>query len=143
MAMPVAVRGGKLLMGRLAPDTDLLEGLTAACERNGVRLGCVSAIGAVKKARIGYFDQRKGEYVFLELDKDMEVTALAGNVSLKDGKPMVHAHVTLGDSDGRAFGGHLAPGTVVFVCEYVIQALEGGELVRELDPKTGLALWKI
>jgi len=68
---------------------------------------------------------------------------LVGNISLKDGRPFLHAHVTLADKEGHAFGGHLAPGTIVFVCELVVQALEGPEFTRELDQETGLPLWKM
>ncbi len=69
-----------------------------------------------------------------------EITKLVGNVSLKEGRPMVHAHVTLAD-EGKAFGGHLAPGTVVFACEFIIQVFEGVSLTRSLDAETGLQLW--
>lgn len=42
---------------------------------------------------------------------------------------------------GTTFGGHLAPGTLVFACECVIQVLEGPQLVRRWDEQTGLPLW--
>ena len=56
---------------------------------------------------------------------------------------MVHAHITVADSDGKAFGGHLAPGTIVFACEFVITALNGPQLTRDHDDQTHLPLWKI
>lgn len=67
---------------------------------------------------------------------------LTGNVSIRDGSPLVHAHVSLADYSGNAFGGHLAPGTTVFACEYIIQAFTGETLVREQDSETGLPLWR-
>ena len=73
------------------------------------------------KARIGYYKQDLQKYMFLDLDRPMEILTLIGNVSLKDGQPMVHAHVTLCDEAGRAFGGHLAAGAPVFACEFVIR----------------------
>ncbi len=33
---------------------------------------------------------------------------------MKDGEIFVHAHITLADRKGRAYGGHLMPGTMVF-----------------------------
>jgi len=135
------VRAKDLLMGRLQRGDDLLEALTAVVQREGVRLGRVEALGAVEKARVGYYDQASFQYEYLDLDQDLEILALVGNVSLRDGQPMVHAHVTLGDAQGRAFGGHLAPGTRVFACEFTVEVLEGAELHRGHDEATGLPLW--
>ena len=46
---------------------------------------------------------------------------------------MVHAHVTLGDAEGRAFGGHLAAGTPVFACEFVIQECQSATAAGAAD----------
>jgi predicted DNA-binding protein with PD1-like motif len=51
--------------------------------------------------------------------------------------------VTLADDRGTCYGGHLAPGTVVFACEFVVQAFQGPAFERMYDDETGLALWKI
>jgi len=72
----------------------------------------------------------------------MEITKLTGNVSLKDGQPMVHAHITLADEQGQAFGGHLAEGTRIFACEVIIEAYAGDIFERTWDETTGLSLWE-
>ena len=42
----------------------------------------------------------------------------------------------------RAFGGHLADGTIVFAAEFVIQELKAEQsLNRLMDEETGLFLW--
>jgi len=133
---------GRCLVGRVAHGADLLEELTALCRQKRIRLGRVEAVGAVSSARVYVYDQAAREYRLLAFDRPMEIAALAGNVSLKEGEPMVHAHVVLADADGRAWGGHLAPGTVVFACEYVVQEFTGAALEREHDAGTGLSLWK-
>lgn len=133
---------GKRIMGRLPKGSDLLEALTGICHEQGIRLGGVRAIGAVSRARIGYYDQAARVYNFLELKQDLEILALMGNVSLKDGKPFVHAHLTLGDAQGRAFGGHLAEGCEVFACEFELtEYLADEPLARGWDEPTGLMLW--
>lgn len=135
---------GKSYLGRLSYDGDLLEELTAFCAEKDIRLGCVEAIGAVKKARLGYYHQDKREYVFHEFNEPMEITCLSGNVSLKEGKPFVHAHLTLTNSKGQAVGGHLAPGTVIFACEILVRELQGPILIRSApDKETGLPLWEM
>ncbi len=143
MATHREVAHSRCVMGRLGHGKDLLEELTSVCEKEGVKLGRVEALGALKRARVGFYNQESREYEFLEFDKQLEIANLVGNVSLRDGKPMVHAHITLSDQEGNAFGGHLAPGTIVFACEFVMQVFEGPEFARGHDDATGLPLWKM
>ena len=132
-----------IFIGRLGFGCDLLEGLTGICGERNITLGRMAAIGAVSSARVGFYDQQAREYRYHDLDQPMEIASLTGNVSIKDGQPFVHAHVTLTDDQGRAFGGHLAPGTVVFACEFVIEAFDGPAFDRGFDEQTGLPLWKL
>ena len=140
--MNIAVNPGRKIIGRLAKGEDLLVALSKLTQKHGITLGEVSAIGAVSQARVGFYNQAERKYYYLDLARPLEILSLTGNVSLKDGKPMVHAHVTLGDQDGQAFGGHLAEGTLVFACEFTIQEYQSTTaLVRQMDGPTGLFLW--
>lgn len=130
-------------MGRLGFGCDLLEELNRVAKEREITLGRIEALGAVQKARIGYYDQNTREYQFVDIDKALEIVQLIGNVSLKDAEPFVHAHITFADASGKTFGGHLAPGTLVFACEFIIEALEGAELNRSFDEETGLPLWDL
>jgi len=143
MAIYNEIKLVKTFIGKLQFGGDLLEELTSICEENNIRLGRVEALGAVKKGRIGFYDQQAREYNFLEIGKPLEITKLIGNISLRDGKPMVHAHITLSDSQGNAYGGHLAPGTIVFACEFIMNSYDGPDHIRDYDEQTGLPLWKI
>ncbi|MBF0522099.1 MAG: DNA-binding protein, partial [Candidatus Omnitrophica bacterium] len=51
------------------------------------------------------------------------------------------AHIMLADWEGRCYGGHLMPGTMIFAAEYCIKELTGLELHRGHDQETGLSLW--
>ena len=51
--------------------------------------------------------------------------------------------VPLADDAGCAFGGHLAPGTIVFACEFCVHVLDGPDLCRGVDDETGLPLWEM
>ena len=140
--MKITVTPGRKIMGRLAKGEDLLAALSKVAREHGITLGEVQAIGAVSQARVGYYHQTERQYYFLDLARPLEIASLIGNISVKDGEPMVHAHVTLSDSDGRAFGGHLAEGTLVFACEFTIQENQSATpLVRRMDDPTGLFLW--
>ncbi len=133
---------GEIFLGRLSYGADLLEELIKVCSEKEIQLGQVQALGAVQKARIGYYDQKSKKFRFHTLDKPHEILSLVGNISLKNNKPIVHAHLTLADEKGRAWGGHLASGTIVYACEYLIQSFEGATLEREYDKKTDLSLWQ-
>ncbi len=143
MAEMKKYKAGRMIMGRLEHGADLLEEITEICRKEDIRMGRVEAIGAVSVARIGFYNQDTHEYQFFTIDQPLEILSLAGNVSIKDGESMVHAHVVLGDKEGKAFGGHLAAGTIVFACECIVEILEGPTLERGLDEKTGLPLWNI
>jgi predicted DNA-binding protein with PD1-like motif len=136
------VKPAAVFMGRVGYGTDLLEEFQRFCQEQDIQTGQIWAIGAVEKARIGYYDQTKKEYDFRLIDRHLEITGLIGNISILDDRPFVHAHITLADAQGAAFGGHLAPGTVVYACEFLIQKFEGVALVRDFDPDTGLNLWR-
>jgi predicted DNA-binding protein with PD1-like motif len=140
--MNKAERGG-IYVGKLDHGTDLLEEITAICRENNIHLGKIQAIGAVQKARLAYYDQKNQVYEFYELDEHLEILNLTGNISLRNGQPMVHAHITLSNEKGEALGGHLAPGTLVFACECIIEAFQGLEYSRGHDETTGLPLWEI
>ena len=140
--LTVLTQPGRCFMGRLAKGDDLLQALENLCREHHITLGQVRALGAVTRARVGFYHQEERKYYFLDLDQPLEILALVGNISLKDGKPMVHAHVTLADSAGRAFGGHLAAGTPVFACEFAIYEYTADQaLTRQNDSETGLMLW--
>jgi len=141
--MQVSVKAGRMVMGRLKKGDDLLGALQQICSQQDIKLAEIRGLGAVKHARIGYYDQDGREYTFVDLAQHMELLALIGNVSIKDGKPFVHAHVTFANSQGESFGGHLAEGTEVFACEFIItEYLSNTALERAPDDETGLFLWK-
>ena len=109
--MNITVTAGRKIIGRLVKGEDLLAALEKLAREHAITLGEVRAIGAVSQARLGYYSQAERQYYLIELDRPLEIISLIGNISLKDEKPMVHAHITLCDEEGRDQGGHLAAGT--------------------------------
>lgn len=142
LAMHRQFTRGRWFMGRLSRGDDLLTALQGKCSDLSVLQGEVRAIGAVACARIAYYNQSQRKYETVHLSRHLEILSLTGNVSLKGEEAFLHAHVVLGDEEGRAFGGHLAEGTEVFACEFVIQELlTEAPLSRGMDEATGLFLW--
>ena len=133
---------GRHFIGRLPFKGDLLESLEDFAAEKQVHAGWVNVIGAVEKAVIGFYNQQKRQYEHISFEQDLEIVNCSGNISLRQGRPVAHLHITLGDSEGRLFGGHLVPGTVIFAGEFFLQELVGPQLVRGFDGDTGLPLWE-
>ncbi|MFH1995544.1 MAG: DUF296 domain-containing protein [Candidatus Omnitrophota bacterium] len=103
---------------------------------------CFFSDRRVERRAPGYYDQSAKRYLeCAALDKKLEIASCMGNVSIKDKKIFVHAHVALADHNGSCYGGHLMPGATIFAAEYFLQELAGGDLERVDDPETGLSLW--
>jgi len=127
----------------LKPDfgSDLLKELQKYVSAKNINLAWLSGVGAVSRANIRYYDQPEQKWVDLELDQNLEVAGMWGNVSLLNGEPIVHVHIVLADREGRCYGGHLADGTLVFNLEIMLTTLSGPNVIRNMDPQTGLTLW--
>jgi len=50
---------GRAFIGRFESGKDLLEELNAFCKKENIRLGVFNLIGAVRNAKLGYYDQEK------------------------------------------------------------------------------------
>jgi predicted DNA-binding protein with PD1-like motif len=133
---------GKTFLTRLPHDGELLDEIKAAFLAQGIETGWFSAIGAVKKTNVAFYDQLEKVYKTIPIDEPAEILSCIGNVSELDGQLFVHAHITLGLQDGLTKGGHLLEGTVIFSCELFGVGLEGENLPRRYDDVTGLKLWK-
>ena len=130
-------------MGRLEMGEDMLEAFTRFARSQQIRLAAITGIGALQKARISMYDQAKKSYNVMEINEETELTALLGNISMKDGEIFCHLHATLTDADGKAWGGHVCDGCIVFALEFEIRELLGEDFHRMPDKETGLVLWEI
>ena len=98
---------GKVVFVRLFEDEDLLEAVTRAAEESQIKAGFFVLIGTLKKATIGFYE--KGQYQPIEMAEPFEIVSCLGNVSVKDNKPFVHAHIAVSNRRGEVFGGHVLP----------------------------------
>jgi predicted DNA-binding protein with PD1-like motif len=131
----------RVFIGRLKHGADLLQELTRIVNEENIRTGSISGIGGLMRGAVAFYNQQTRQYERIELNESLEITSLAGNVSVSKERPFPHVHITLSDKQGRAFGGHLTQGCEIWACEVVIQEFEGGTLAREFDETTGLPLW--
>ncbi len=131
----------KLIWLEINHGADLYGSLSDYCLKNNLPAGLFFAIGALKKAEFGFYDQTKKKYLLESVNRPLEILSCLGNISLKDGQPFIHAHLTVSDKKGRIYGGHLEKGSLVFACECAIVETSGELLNRKFDKITGLNLW--
>lgn len=127
---------------RLKHDADLVQSITELARSKRIKAGSFTAIGALKRARLAYYDQKNHEYREIKIDSPHEMASCVGNLSLKDGGPFVHAHVVLADETGNTKAGHLLEG-IVFAAEIHLRQLRGAKIERKHDEVTGLSLWEV
>jgi predicted DNA-binding protein with PD1-like motif len=132
----------KELIVRLKHNADLVQSMAELARSKEVKAGSFTAIGALRRARLGYYDQKNHKYREMKIDSPHEMASCVGNVSLSDGEPFVHAHVVLADETGNTKAGHLLEG-IVFAAEVHLRQLEGVKLERKHDEVTGLWLWSM
>jgi uncharacterized protein len=112
--------------------------LTFAREHE-IEAASFSGIGAFERVTLGYFELQKRDYKRIEINEQVEVVSLVGNIAMGDEGPKLHAHVVVGKSDATAYGGHLIEGRVRPTLEIVLVETPA-HLRRRSDPATGLPL---
>lgn len=132
---------GRVFVGRLPTGSDLLEEIERFAAELQLRAAWVSVVGALSRCAYAYYNQTTRQYKEMASPRHHELFGFVGNLSMRDGKPFLHAHAGVADINGEVVGGHLLPGCTVWVAEVEIRELLGVELTRELDELTGLALW--
>jgi hypothetical protein len=133
----------RILTARLPHDEDLLECINSICTENQIHMATVSGIGALSSSAIAFYDHDRKIYDDMSFPDPCEIVSLIGNVSLKNGQPICHAHIALSDHSGKMYGGHLIKGCKIFACEVIITELNGEPFERGFDDITGLPLWNI
>ena len=121
-------------------DEPVMETLTSVCKNNGIMNGQISGIGAVKEIEIGAYDLDSKSYLRKQYPDNHELISFQGNITLKDGNPFIHAHITIGNHDLHTRGGHLFEMKVAVVGEFIIRNIESN-VHREFDKNIGLAVW--
>ena len=55
----------EVYQGRILKGSDILESFVEICKKNNIKSGTITAIGAVSKACLGYYDQNNQKYIML------------------------------------------------------------------------------
>ena len=123
----------------LSTGDEAMASLTSFAKSQRLRAAQFTAIGACSRVVVAWFDWAGRKYQKIAIDEQVEVLSLAGDITLDDDTPKVHAHMVVGKKDGSAHGGHLVEAHVRPTLEIVLTETPA-HLRRRFDPDSGLAL---
>jgi len=122
---------------------ELAKGLLEFAEQEKLSAASFKAVGALSSVRLGWFSWESKQYEpSVTLDEQEELLSLIGDVAVKGGKPVVHAHAVIGRKDGTAHGGHLLEAHFRPTCEVVL-AESPIHIQKQVDPESGLAVIRL
>ena len=133
---------GNTYFVRLDVGEEIMASLTQFCKQEDIRLGSVTAIGAVSHAVTGLYNVADQKYYSTRLEGPQELVGLMGNITRKDGEVYIHVHASFSDSEHKIHGGHLNEAVISATCEMVVTCYEG-EVGRRVCPDVGLNILDI
>ncbi len=126
----------------LESGDEVMECIQSFAKQQNLKASQFNAIGAFSKATLGFFDFEIKDYKKIEIDEQVEVLNVAGDISLYNNEIKIHAHVVLGKKDGAACGGHLLKAIVHPTLE-IILIESPSYLERYMDKDSHIPLIKI
>ena len=133
----------RVIVAKIEPEEDLIDCLEQIVIDYEIKSGLITCIGALKEFTIGYFDLETKTYDMKTFKENVELINCIGNVSHKEGKPLIHVHATLGRRDYSLIGGHLGQPSIISITGEVYIYETNIKLTRGLDKKYNLSLLKI
>ena len=134
-------RFGNKIVARIDRGEEILEKIKEIGISENIRLAHISALGAIGEVTVGVFKTGEKKYYANEFKGDFEITSLTGTITTKDGEFYSHLHMSVGDVEGRVYGGHLNKAVVSATCEMVIDIIDGA-VERKFSDEIGLNLFK-
>ena len=115
---------------RLKPGQDLKKEILQYVKEKQIKAGWIgTCVGSLTQYNIRYANQPEGNTG----SGHFEIVSLTGTVSVNGS----HIHISVSDSTGKTFGGHLLDGNIVYTtAEIVIQSSDDFIFKREKDGST-------
>lgn len=150
-------KGGRIILFRLKPGVDMIEGIKRVCKHYHLKAGVISSIfGSLKKVTLMVpmkdlsFPVVKNHVPSTIEIKNLNLASGCGFVNtLEDGEITLHLHIVAvllveglsGSSKFPTTGGHVAdyaPAPCLGTIEVAIEEVKGVKLVRKVDKDVGL-----
>ena len=126
---------------RLDPGDEIVASLAEVARQEKIELAMVQGLGAVKRVVMGVYNVTSQEYKANTMEGAFEMLSLTGTMDTMNGSPYSHFHISIGDAQGHAYGGHLNEAVISATAEIVVTKLPG-KVDRVKSEETGLNIWK-
>lgn len=124
----------------LETDDEVMACLKRFIADENISAAQLTAIGALSKVVLLYFDWDKKDYLRIPIADQVEVASMIGDVAEDpSGQPALHIHLVVGKRDGTAMAGHLGEAHVRPTLEVIVTETPA-HLRKKKDPESGLAL---
>ncbi|HXF49730.1 MAG TPA: PPC domain-containing DNA-binding protein [Verrucomicrobiae bacterium] len=124
---------------RLGKGEEVVSSIVEFATKENISSGAFFGLGAINNFELGYYDLKTCKYEKEKFEEDMEVGNITGNIAALDGKPFVHAHVTVSGKNLKAFTGHLFSAEVALTLEIFVFT-SFAKIERKMDAEIGLNL---
>ena len=118
---------------------EAFSGLLEFAEKYHVTSAHFTAIGALNRATLGWFDPQRKMYKKIPINGQHEVIGMSGDIALYQGKPVVHTHMIVGSPDGTTRAGHILDAYVSPTLEVMVTG-DPIAMHKRFDTETDLTL---
>ncbi len=118
---------------------EAFSGLLEFAEKYRVTSAHFTAIGALNRATLGWFDPQRKMYKTIPIEGQHEVIGMSGDIALYQGNPVVHTHMVVGSPDGTTRAGHVLDAYVSPTLEVMV-TVDPVTMHKRFDPATDLTL---
>lgn len=124
---------------RFDAGEDVISGVEDFATTRGITGAHFSVIGASQEVLLSYYNLDTKQYEDFPVAERLEIAGVSGNIALRDGVVVAHAHGTFSNSDFSVVGGHIKRLIISATGEVILHRLVG-VLTRSYDEVTGLYL---
>jgi predicted DNA-binding protein with PD1-like motif len=118
---------------------EAFSGLQEFADNYHVTSAHFTAIGALNRATLGWFDPQRKMYKKIPISGQHEVIGMSGDIALYEGKPVVHTHTVVGNPDGTTRAGHILDAYASPTLEVMV-IVDPIAMKKRFDPETDLTL---
>lgn len=137
--MKYRIVGEKIFVSLQTGDL-INKSLTEISVKENISNAWINGIGAINSVEVGYMDVVNKKYQKRNFNDNYELISLIGNITIKDGVPFVHTHITFSDTEYKVFGGHLFDAKITATGEIILTVADS-KIDRQFNENVGIHTW--
>ena len=146
----VNTKATRVFMGTITDEEYIHDALAKIAKKENIQAGTFELLGGITSVELSEYNFRTRERnPSLFFFRPLEILSGHGTISVLDGEPHVHLHLTLSYQDEEAndtgvvvIGGHVIQAKA-FAVEFTLTAYDGVPVHRKMHEGTGLKLWNL